>query len=106
MKKNNNPNPSTNPHKGWAKDKAFKAQMDIVFESFAKQPKTMLMADVETGIRRANICRYVAHLEEHGQIQLIRKGNCHVSNHRAGFYTTDPNLFVEKPIQETLFETT
>ena len=42
------------------KIKHFEAQMKRVFAALYKQPKTMLMVSIETGILRANICRYVA----------------------------------------------
>ncbi len=45
--------------KGQGKDKHFQAQMQKVFAALYRQPKTMLMASIETGILRANICRYV-----------------------------------------------
>ncbi len=68
------------------KDKHFRAQTKRVFAAFHSQPKTMLMVSVETGILRANICRYVAKLRQYDNIQLIRKGICPISKHRAGFY--------------------
>ncbi len=69
------------------KDSKFKAQMKVVFECF-KQPKTMLQVSTETGILRANICRYVAEWEKQDRITKVRKGICPISKHPAGFYTT------------------
>lgn len=57
------------------------------------QPKTMLMVSIETGILRANICRYVAEWEKENRICIVRKGICQISKHRAGFYITNPELF-------------
>ena len=34
-------------------------QKKIVLDSFSVKPKTMKMVSVETGVDRANICRYV-----------------------------------------------
>ncbi len=80
-------------HKGQGKDKHFQAQMKRVFAAFYIQPKTMLMVSIETGILRANICRYVAEWEKQNLICIVRKGICPISKHRAGFYTTNPELF-------------
>lgn len=79
--------------KGQGKDKHFQAQMQRVFAAFYKQPKTMLMVSIETDILRANICRYVAKWEKQNCIRIVRKGICPISKHRAGFYTTNPELF-------------
>lgn len=80
-------------HKGKAKDKQYQAQMKRVFAALYRQPKTMLMVSVETGILRANICRYVAEWEKRNCIKVVRKGICLISKHRAGFYTTNPEYF-------------
>lgn len=76
-----------------SKDKHFQAQIKRVFSALYKQPKTMLMLSVETGILRANLCRYVAEWEKENRICIVRKGICSISKHRAGFYTTNPELF-------------
>lgn len=80
-------------HKGQGKDKYFQTQMKRVFAALYEQPKTMLMVSVETGILRANICRYVAEWKRHNRIVLVREGICPISKHRAGFYTTNPDFF-------------
>jgi hypothetical protein len=85
--------PSISLHKGQGKDKHFEAQMKRVFEAFKRKPSTMLMISVETGILRANICRYIAIWRKQGSIHLIKQGLCKISKHRSGFYTTDKNLF-------------
>jgi len=74
------------------KIKHFEAQMKRVFAALYKQPKTMLMVSIETGILRANICRYVAEWGKENRICIVRKGICPISKHRAGFYTTNPEL--------------
>ena len=89
---NNKNNPQ---HKRQSKNKHFQAQMKKVFEAFYSQPKTMLMVSIETGILRANICRYVAKWQKQGSIHLLKQGLCKVSKHRAGYYTTDTNLFTQ-----------
>jgi hypothetical protein len=80
-------------HKGQGKGNYFQTQMKQVFVTFYMQPKTMLMVSIETGILRANICRYVAKWEKQNRIKVVRKGICPISKHRAGFYTTNPELF-------------
>ncbi len=80
-------------HKGQGKSTHFQAQMKRVFAALYRQPKTMLMVSIETGILRANICRYVAEWEKENRICIVRKGICLISKHRAGFYTTNPDLF-------------
>ena len=55
-------------------------------KAFGNAPKTMLQVSLETGILRANICRYVATMRKEGHISLIYKGLCPISNCRAGFY--------------------
>lgn len=52
-------------------------------------PKTMLMASVETGILRANICRYVSELRKRDAIKEVKVGICPISKHRATFLTTN-----------------
>lgn len=82
-------------HKRQPQDTNFKAQMKRVFAALYRQPKTMLMVSIETGILRANICRYVAKWQKQGSIHLLKQGLCKVSKHRAGYYTTDTNLFTQ-----------
>jgi hypothetical protein len=81
--------------KGRGKDKHFEVQMKRVFMAFKRKPSTMLMVSIETGILRANICRYVATWKKSNKIQLFKQGLCKVSKHRAGYYSTDTNLFTQ-----------
>jgi hypothetical protein len=78
--------------KGLGKDTHFQAQKQRVFTAFLRHPKTMLMVSIETGILRANICRYVAKWEKENRICIVRKGICPISKHRAWFYTTNPAI--------------
>ncbi len=80
---------------GRSKDSNFEAQMKRVFAAFQRKPSTMLMVSIETGILRANICRYVAKWQKQGSIHLLKQGLCSVSKHRAGYYTTDTKLFIQ-----------
>jgi hypothetical protein len=77
-----------------SKDNKFHAQYQKTFRAFYERPKTMLMVSIETGILRANICRYVAEMERSNRIEKVETGVCPASKHKAGFYTTNPNYFV------------
>ncbi len=79
--------------KGQGKDKHFRGQMQRVFAALYRQPKTMLMVSIETGILRANICRYVAKLRKQNSIRIVQKSICPISKRRAGYYTTNTELF-------------
>jgi hypothetical protein len=87
------------------KDTHFVSQYKTVYQSFKERPKTMLEVFIETGILRANVCRYIAEMEEKGQIQLIRKGYCPYTHFKAGFYSTDEALFTKLNVSQlNLFE--
>lgn len=90
---NNQTNSLNNSFNDINKDTNFQAQKKLVFDSFKEMPKTMLMVSIETGILRANICRYVAEWQKKGRIKLLGNGHCKVSKHLAGYYTTNPELF-------------
>jgi len=53
---------------------------------------TMKMVAVKLGFDRANICRYVATLRKSNSIYFVKWGICEITKHRAGFYTTNPDL--------------
>jgi len=73
--------------------KVSKGQVFRVFESLKDRPKTMLMVSNETGIERANICRYVATWRKSETIKIVEKKLCLVSKFRASYLTTNPTLF-------------
>ena len=75
-------------NKKHSKSDKFQTQRTIVFKSFSIQPKTMKMVSVETGIDRANICRFISKWTDENRIEIVRKGFCKISNARAGFYST------------------
>jgi hypothetical protein len=82
------------------KDNHFVSQYKTVYQSFLERPKTMLEVSIETGILRANICRYIAEMEEKGQIQVIRKGYCPYTHFYAGFYSTDEAQFTKPDVSQ------
>lgn len=71
-----------------------KAQMMRVFDCFMERPKTMLEVSLETGILRANICRYVAGFRKAGLIQVHHHGIDAITKCPAAFLTTNPALFL------------
>ncbi len=64
---------TTNSPKDKGKDIDFRTQYQIVYQSFLERPKSMLDVFLQTGVLRANICRYVADMEDRGIIQLLYK---------------------------------
>ncbi len=86
--KNTNNNPNAFQHKRQCKGNGFKAQKIQVFEAFKRIPSTMLMVSIETGILRANICRFVAKWRLENRIALIEYKKCKISKHKAGYYLT------------------
>lgn len=78
----------------------FGSQYQIVYQSFKERPKTMLDVSLETGILRANICRYVADMEDKGLIQLLYKMEDEHTRFTAGYYTTDKDLFRKEDSQQ------
>lgn len=69
----------------------FAAQKRKVLKAFGQRPKTMLMVSIETGILRANICRYVAEFKKGNRLFLVDKKMCPISKHTAGYYSTNKN---------------
>ena len=91
-------------HKRQGKGKKFNNEMQIVFESFYEDPKTMRQVEVETGIRRDHITRYVAILRKQNKITLIKKGICPITRmNGVQFLSTNPD---HQPdiIQQSLFD--
>ena len=84
---------TTNPLNDNGKGSDFYTQYQIVYHSFKERPKTMLDVFLETGILRANICRYVADMADKGLIQLLYKREDEHTKFTAGYYTTDKTLF-------------
>lgn len=74
-----------------------------VFQSFLSSPKTMKEVDTDTGVMRENICRYVKALRLNGKIAWLRQRFCKTTNHLAGEYTTNTDLFPKISLQLNLF---
>ena len=78
-------NNQTNNPERHDKDTHFKAQMQRVFSALYREPKTMLMVSIETGVLRAK-------WRKQDNIKEVKKGICNISKHRAGYFTTNPEL--------------
>ena len=74
------------------KDTKFIDQLNKVYNVFYQQPSTMKEVDKVCGVMRENICWYVRTLRKAGRIYLINKRKCKVTKHKAGVYTTNPEL--------------
>lgn len=75
-------------------DKHFEAQMKRVYEAFFSSPKTMLMVEEETGIRRPNICRYVSKWKKAESVKIVKLSVCPISKYNGVQYlTSNPILF-------------
>lgn len=74
---------------GTDKDRVFSTQYQQVRASFSERPKTMLMVAVDTGIERANICRYKAKMMKRNEILFVKNGICEVSKHGAVYYKAE-----------------
>lgn len=67
-------------------------QRKTALNAFSERPKTMLETAQETGIYRANLCRYISEWQKQNRIFLIHFGICPISKHRAGFYYTNGTI--------------
>lgn len=74
-------------------------QIQQIAEVLNRNPLTMLQASQLTGIERAAICRYIAILRKSDKVQVVRVGLCPITKHRAGFYTTDKNSFIQQTLK-------
>ena len=71
----------------------YRNQLRSVHAAFNGVPKTMFEVALDTGVERANICRYVAMMMRGGLIALCRIGKCPITGYKAGFYSTDRKFF-------------
>ena len=82
------------------KDTHFRTQYQIVYQSLLERPKTMLQVSIETGILRANICRYIAEMMDNELVQCLYKSLCPHTRFRAGFYSTNKDLFHKSDLEQ------
>jgi len=67
-------------------------QEKIIFSYLKKRIATNSMIAVSTGIPRASVCKVKRKLETEGKLFEVEQGLCKVSNHKAYFLTTNPNM--------------
>lgn len=79
------------------------SQTKLLSECFAESPKTMYQAERETGVRVANICRFIDKMKKNGNIRKVSSGKCPISHRQAGFYTSNREYFKDDK-QLSLFE--
>ena len=70
-------------------------QIQLLTHCFSEKPKTMYQAEKETGVRIANICRFVDKLKKNGSLRKVSVGRCPISHRQAGFYTSNREYFPE-----------
>lgn len=86
------------------KDRDFLFQRQRVYQSFRERPKTMLQVSQETGIYRANICRYIHRMKAEGTKYRLPRGLCPISKNKAIFWTTNLNIALNYWAYEILSE--
>ena len=70
--------------------KAKLTQIKSVLKAFSKEPKTMLMVEVEIGVRRTNFTSPLNRMKREETIYLVKFDTCPISKHKnVGFYTTN-----------------
>ena len=67
-------------------EKHFRRQKARVLKSFQASPKSMLMAAIDTGVMRSNICWYIGTWRTRGVVEYIGKGICRISKREVDFY--------------------
>ena len=84
---------TTNLHQDRGKDTNKIPQFKRLAQCFSEMPKTMYQAERETGIRIANICRFIDKMKKNGIIRKVSSGKCPISHRQAGFYTSNRESF-------------
>jgi hypothetical protein len=73
-------------------------ELKVIKQFLFTYTATMKVVSVNTGILRENVCRRIAELRDYGQVCLVKKDRCPITNHKGvGFYTTNKDLFVYSP---------
>ena len=64
----------------------------------------MKEVDIETGVMRANICRYCRTLVAQNKLFIVGKRRCKITKSRnVMIYTSNPDLAPKQPTQLSLF---
>lgn len=94
---------TTNLHQDRGKGTNKISQFKQLAQCFSEKPKTMYQAELETGVRIANICRFIDKMKKNGTIRKVSSGKCPISHRQAGFYTSNREYFKDDR-QLSLFE--
>lgn len=90
MKKDFNQTPPNNLFgNGFIKDSKLTEYQQVYRAFFSDKPKNALQVSIETGIRRANITRYIGRMKRTDRIAVIYIGMCPITKHgKVQFLTT------------------
>lgn len=66
-----------------------KNQIRQTYACLKEYPKTTKMIQVETGIPRENLTRYIAYLEKHNLVATVKRAPCEITGYVAKFYSTE-----------------
>ena len=74
--------------------KKFIAQEKIVSKYLHEHTATMRMIEDVTGVRVANLCRYLDKSQKQASVHLLKKGICPITKRNGvAFYTSNEKLF-------------
>jgi hypothetical protein len=73
--------------------KQFRTQLQTIFEYLKENTATASMVTEYTGVPQKSICRYKRDLEKQNLLYEVEKKLCKVTNFRAWYLTTNPDLF-------------
>ncbi len=74
---------------GYNKDSKLSEYQQVYRAFFSDKPKNALQVSIETGIRRANITRYIGRMKRTDRIAVVYFGMCPITKHsRVQFLTT------------------
>ena len=88
-----------------SKDTKHLSDYQKAYDYFLQKPATMFQCEIDTGIPRPYVCRYVGGMRKYGDIQIARLGRCPISKYDGvQFLTTDKRLFTQKIKEPSLFD--
>ena len=98
MKKDFNQTPPNNLcGNGFNKDSKLSEYQQVYRAFFSDKPKNALQVSIETGIRRANITRYIGRMKRTDRIAVIYIGMCPITKHgKVQFLTTKFDVISKK----------
>ncbi len=87
-------------------DKSKGSQKLQISRSFFERPKTRTMVSYDTGVPVKNIDRYIAELLKTGNLFIVKKDKCEITQTPGVIYYSSNDIFYPKnrPIQGILFK--